>query len=449
MPTNISGLDELRVLHLSDIHFRRKVGDGDYDIDTDIRHEVWRDAGELSKKLGGVQAIFITGDTAFSGQEKEYKEAHTWLEGLCKSTGCEPHNVWMVPGNHDIDRAQVNRSKILQSLHNQIRSETDCQKQDKIFSDLMDDSEGPDLLYRPLSGYNDFSSRYSSQVNASQPYWEVDLPLNDSSVLKVRGINTSLLSTSEDNDRDHKLVLQLKHCVAKRQEGVEYLFLLHHPLDWLFNHDLIRDYLKRVRIALFGHKHRQRLTKIDGNLRLHAGAVNPDPNEASYEPRYNLLTVKVEGAGEDRSLEVNVYSRVWSPADTIFKAQTETEGQIYDSVSLKLPNWEPIAEELTPETGTYQASKELTGAGEYGMNTLRSLTYRYLSLPYHRRVDVASKCKLLRDEDKGINGDELFRRIFKRAKDENKLHQFWQAVEELHADGADPNKNPYKSEESE
>jgi 3',5'-cyclic AMP phosphodiesterase CpdA len=90
-------------LHLSDIHFRKNT-DTLYDASKNLRDELEADAERNSKELGGIHAILVSGDIAFSGHEDEYKIAHGWLQRLCAKVGCPLENVWVIPGNHDVDR---------------------------------------------------------------------------------------------------------------------------------------------------------------------------------------------------------------------------------------------------------------------------------------------------------------------------------------------------------
>ncbi len=93
----------LKFIHLSDIHFHFSTSNSHYDLDRSIRHELVRDAAEMSKQQGGVDGILVSGDIAFSGQQSEYKTAHEWLKTLCLQTNCSFSNIWTVPGNHDVD----------------------------------------------------------------------------------------------------------------------------------------------------------------------------------------------------------------------------------------------------------------------------------------------------------------------------------------------------------
>ena len=78
------------------------------------------------------------------------------------------------------------------------------------------------------------------------------------------------------------------------------------------------------------------------------------------------------------------------------------------------------------------------------MNASRRLAYRFLALPYHNRMQVAQQLALLRDEDQNVSDPELSRRFFQRAKESDKLAEFWRQVEEKHGAAA-TEANPFLS----
>jgi len=75
-------------------------------------------------------------------------------------------------------------------------------------------------------------------------------------------------------------------------------------------------------------------------------------------------------------------------------------------------------------------------------NPRRRLAHRFLELPYHSQVAVASNVGLLDEEDKKESSNEQFRRLFQRAFDQGKLAALWREVEKQHPYG-EPEKNPF------
>ena len=64
------------------------------------------------------------------------------------------------------------------------------------------------------------------------------------------------------------------------------------------------------------------------------------------------------------------------------------------------------------------------------MDSARILTYRFLSLPFHVRVEIANKLRLLEEADSKLEDIQLFSRIFSRAGDRRLLASLWEAVED-------------------
>ena len=124
-----------------------------------------------------------------------------------------------------------------------------------------------------------------------------DLLLNDGSTLHLRGLNSVLISGPDDDDKRNKLLLGAIQTEYGRSDGVEYLTLCHHPTDWLLDKDNVAEALLAYsRIQLFGHKHIQKVNKMDETLWLVAGAVHPELSKPNWWPRYNYLSIEVDGA---------------------------------------------------------------------------------------------------------------------------------------------------------
>lgn len=91
----------IRFLHLSDLHFKTGAAKG-YDQDKVLRGLLERLRKDRSKSP--LDLIFLTGDLAFSGEAKEYDAAVAFLRDLLDATGVAPDHLFVVPGNHDVQR---------------------------------------------------------------------------------------------------------------------------------------------------------------------------------------------------------------------------------------------------------------------------------------------------------------------------------------------------------
>jgi predicted phosphodiesterase len=98
------GQHTLKFLHLSDLHLR-----GPREKEPWRRRrvlgEAWqRNLETLLNEEGAIDFVFFTGDAAQSGQPDEFDEATTFLTALCSELSLNPSRLFVVPGNHDIDR---------------------------------------------------------------------------------------------------------------------------------------------------------------------------------------------------------------------------------------------------------------------------------------------------------------------------------------------------------
>jgi len=438
---------ELVFLHVSDIHFRSRISGGVHDLDKDLRNELERDAHEVLGKVEWIDGILVSGDIGYAGLSGEYEVAQQWLRALCNKLGCPEQNVWTVPGNHDVDRQQVKQGKILNLFRQELRT-VELQAIDEHLREWLSDRTTGPQLFSPLRNYIDFSSPFGCDVSVDQPSWRKDLELNDGSTLRLLGLNSCMISDELDNDGSHKLVVGTAQCRLEREEGVEYLVMSHHPPQWLREADSYTDLVNsRAHLQLYGHKHRQRIEQIDNTLRLYAGALHPDRKESGWEPRYNFLKCGIGKEGTDRIFKVDVLSRVWSETETAFVADRDKGGNEVRHYAFITQPWEgpesPTSETVASAPPKTTTAKVTTAkAKDLQMDPTRRLAYRFLTLPYSKKVEVALKLGLLKDEDRGAEDSDLYRRFFHRAKTDNLLADLWKAVESQYADGQ-PDANPF------
>jgi len=307
-------MEKLVFVHLSDIHFTRSSGVSVHDLDANVRNELRLDALAVAKAVGPVTGVLVTGDIAFSGSKAEYDHATEWLKDFCHAIGCPEENVWVVPGNHDVDRKLTTR-KVTRTLHQSIRK--DDSQVDNELREIFSDSQSAAALLEPLTEYNTFAGRFGCSISAEKHYWERDLKLACGTAIRLRGLTSALVSNAED--KRGEIVLGTAQAGVSRAAGVLHLTLCHHPPDWLRDHDAVEDHLKsKVHIQLFGHKHSQRLDEINGKVRLVAGAMHPERGVQEWVPTYNLLEISRHDS--DR-IRLRVYQRRWNQPTTNFVAE--------------------------------------------------------------------------------------------------------------------------------
>jgi len=320
--------EDLTLLHLSDIHFRKgRMGDV-HDVNADLRNELERDLRTFrSNRVQRLDGIIISGDVAFGGKPEEYAYAKGWIEKIRELINCPKENIMTIPGNHDVDRDQVLPGSEADGLHERIRGAASTVARDEILAAMLRDAvEGPRLL-SSIAEYNKFASEYNCTVSPEHPYWERDFRLGDKMTLTIRGVTSTLISGPRDDSQIHKVVYGGAQRTFLRRDSTVRVVAGHHPPSWtLEGDDADRSFSDRCIIQLFGHKHDQWITPCGRGLRLIAGALHPDRDEPAWEPRYSLLSFHVE---ENGRLLIRIYPRVWSREETLFKGDYNSRGRDY------------------------------------------------------------------------------------------------------------------------
>lgn len=434
-------MEKLVLVHLSDIHFTGSSGTSVYDLDSEVRNEILRDAATVTKELGGATGVLVTGDIAFSGQRAEYERAASWLLEFCRAIGCPDESVWVVPGNHDVDRKVAN-SKVTKTLHESVRAKQGTAL-DKELREILTDVNSATALLAPLAEYNTFAARFQCSISAAKPYWERDLSLPCGTIVRLRGLCSALVSNQ--HDAKNNIVLGQAQVNVHRVDGVEYLTLCHHPPDWLLDQDTVVSHLEsKVRMQLFGHKHAQRVQAINKVLRVTAGAMHPERDESGWEPMYNVIEIS---RLDDRQLGVRLFQRRWHKVDHHFLAdQDRNTNQPHHNyvwqdcprpARRELPAVEAPMVTAADAAVSAAAATKMTAKDSDVMpppNHERRLTFRFLTLPFRHQIAIADSLNVLTDEDRALSDEALFRLLFIRAAENGLLAQLWDETEKRHAD---------------
>ncbi len=250
----------LRWLHLSDIHLGAEDGYG-HDIVLNALVDAFRDGGTLAERRPNV--VFCTGDVAHSGKPGQYAAAGQLFADLSATTGVPLDRIFLVPGNHDLDRNLVSKAFPLKLA--------DVDAADAFFGPAgLDDRE---IAFRRFRAYADFQrDRFGRPLDHARPYTLARCTVG-SEVVDVLCMNTAWLS--HQDDAQGKLVLgerlvrqALKDLAAAAgPPATVRVALMHHPLDWLcdFERDRVRGLLlEGVDFLLHGHLHMQRPEAVVG-----------------------------------------------------------------------------------------------------------------------------------------------------------------------------------------
>lgn len=416
------------MLHISDIHFKSPdCLDQWMDPDFPVRTRMMRDLTEQVRQLGKIGAILIGGDVAYKAAPDEYQTARAWIQQLSEISGCPKERVFVVPGNHDVDRAIIKGSVQIQNVQHAIASTPLANREWKLKQQLRDEATGQ-LLFQSHSAYNDFAAPFGCQIWPAKPFWHQDIPLDNGVSLRLYGLTSTLLSGREGNDdKERDLYLSPLQTVLDPAPNTLNLVLCHHPIDWLDDGDAVEDALAaRAAFHVFGHKHKQRLLMDPNYVRFAAAAVNPSRDEKPYDPGYNLIRLEVEGRGGERRVKVEVRQRRMQDNPELFVAIRNNQGQdvftstilVPEELDIPAPTRDP--EQRAPgavEPHEYFSDMQVCQDAEatMGEEDTRDLLYRFWNLSSSQRRDIVTSLGLLKDGEIKLPEPERYGRALIRA----------------------------------
>jgi len=407
-----------KILHLSDIHFN---GASESETDPDA---IYRD--ELVKKIrasaaeGAFDAIFVTGDIANWGLKSEYDIARIWLAEIARISGVSDQGVYLVPGNHDVDRSISSRHALLKIVQKTVVGQGSAADRERELKTVMTDEAMGPALFRPLEAYNNFAAEYQSEVGPKEyGRWVRWLALDYGYWLKIFGLNSVLFSSCRppggDDDPRQNLYVGPFQSTFRTKESEIGVVLIHHPPHWLLDHDeqvhLLKD---RVPLQFMGHVHDRDVDRNSDFMRFGAGAVSPNRHEPAFEPGFNVVHLEVRKDGEVATLVVSAEVWAWQASPGRFRRHETKTGDTRWDASFPLP---PIPQEMEPMTGAERAPPPAPeSGGAHGRDV-----QRFWALSSSNKRIIAESLGLLNEDEARLPERYRYANIFKRAVSDEKL----------------------------
>ena len=292
-------------LHLSDIHFHRK----DNWRDERARKGLLAYLGDMFKngEFPRPDLVFCTGDIAFgeTGAEdlaKQYASAQAFFTDLLKVCGApnEPlaiGRLFVVPGNHDINRGAVNEDAqaglvglAQESRRNMDRINSRLDKKPNPFLDAM----------KRLAAYEEFVKTFlPHQADKEGRCFYARVVEVAGVKLGIAGFNSAWSCSGPEDDRNLWLGAdwQFNRALHDLAAAEVRIGLIHHPIDWL--NEAEREVATK-RMAgefdfwLHGHAHNAWVEALGNHVRIGAGAVGA---AVSDEFGVNLVRLALPQAG--------------------------------------------------------------------------------------------------------------------------------------------------------
>lgn len=347
-------------VHLSDIHFGHGDTSNRWDQELVLR-TLERDIAARPVPVR-IDAVLVTGDIAFSGgglSADEYQKADKWLREVAKAAGVGVDRVFLVPGNHDVNRGVDAKNRNVLRLVQSLRP--DGGKAASLDESLKDGGDR-EMLASRMAGYLEFAAAFGPWAGggslpppAERIYWVHTLTANDGLRVRLIGLNTALLSKNGDKG---KLALgreQLVRALHPPAADDELLVILtHHPLrDWVADHAYADGWLRNnAHVHLAGHVHEADSEEARSGtggqfVRVVAGAAHGEAMPEAWIPASHGYSFGEVRRGEGDKLVLRVHPRLWSEPRKKFLLDVHhtIEGTTYaeHELRLRLPRRAPAA----------------------------------------------------------------------------------------------------------
>lgn len=332
-------------VHVSDIHFGQERDNGVY-IHADVKQQLISDAKEVISTIndGVAQGILVTGDIAQSGKWSEYEDAGKWLDELAANIGVAIHRVQMVPGNHDLnrDKLSIGGRQILDYIRAGGAKE---------YEEILNSATDRATLFDRFEDYGRFSFGYNCPLNNEGLFAsEMEVTLAPGRAIRFIRFNSSLLCHGKERDEEPELMIGERQFTIPRNDGVENIVLVHHPLHWYKDQAQVADYVRsRARVFISGHEHNPKVSveqvEPDSDLMmLAAGATVPFKSDGAFTFTYNII--EFDWDEEIDGLSVTLYPRAWNSRRTRFEADEQRLGGKDPNFRLACSNFRKVEKPL-------------------------------------------------------------------------------------------------------
>lgn len=245
-------MGKIRWLHISDIHMNKRGVDNSRMRQKLIEY--------LENNNITCDYIFFTGDLRYAPAGEFDKDTEKYLKELCEAVGVEVNNLFIVPGNHDIDRDDVRRKQasgmLLESKEN-YNSKIGVIK-DETIADLKSGREQFLDIIQEL--YADYPERI--QYYTSDKILHFCIETKDFNVIHV----DSTVTYTKETQRDFVIgTEQFMNALEAANPEKTIVILTHYSTDFLVRseqkmiHSLLMDY--HAQLWLAGHEHEELLRK--------------------------------------------------------------------------------------------------------------------------------------------------------------------------------------------
>jgi len=303
-------------LLISDLHLKSDYATWNQSV---VLRDLVRDIQNRTDDHPTVKFIIVSGDLAHGGKHEEYDRVESFLDDLVSAVQLSRSDVFVVPGNHDIDR------EIQALTFHGSRSQFTSASQVERFLSRPDERAS---LLRRLRAFITFESSFCAGIERTftpDGLAYISRRLVDGLPLGIVGLNSALTCGNDDDNQNivvgDRPVIDI---VEKMRESDVRLIIgvIHHPPVWLRTFDqgtLEKRFLPMCDILHRGHLHEPDVQPIVTPRGSQCLVVSAG---ASFERRqsknsYSIVSLDVGAANcKVTHYEYDSHSGAFSEADT-------------------------------------------------------------------------------------------------------------------------------------
>jgi hypothetical protein len=271
-----------------------------------LMRDIERRAEECHPSLSELDFVIFSGDLAFRGIRSEYDTAEEdFLKPLLQAAGVGLDRLFMVPGNHDVDRSgREYLADLIAKFPENVRG-----SREKL-SDAFADERIRRLLLFPMEAYATFATRFLGVHAPKEPDYGFCKTFQTKAGIQVAllGLNSAWMCgqfrdpyLNDVNDYG-RLVLgehQFRQYLAATASADVRIAFLHHPSHWLSDLEQRsgseRDLIDHCHFILRGHEHKSAVSVPVGTAGhcaiISAGAAY---DRRDYPNGYNFTLVNLD-----------------------------------------------------------------------------------------------------------------------------------------------------------
>ncbi len=329
--------DTIVWLHLSDWH--QRGSDFDRSVVRDALIDDLRQRHQLSQALQRVDFIVFSGDLAFSGVKDEFDAAsREFLTPVLEATQVPRDRVFLVPGNHDLDRRAL---ELLPPLLKTLRDRATV-------SQWLISLTHRQALMQPMFEYAEFNRRFFGSDAPSEPAYGFTKQLNVRGTrVAIVGMNSAWMCGQKVEDGEVHDYGNLILGEPQFHDPIHHpdvraadlrIAVLHHPSSWLseiVQRSLVETSLRQAfHFMLRGHEHEAHLelpSGTSGNCAIISAGAAYDRRE--YPNGYNFVHLDLKNG------QGTVYLRRYDIGRGFHKDTTVTGDVSPGLYTFRIPKW--------------------------------------------------------------------------------------------------------------